>query len=40
MKKIEFKCISDWKKKCICSARQCKRLENMTDEEILDLIKS
>jgi len=33
-----MKCISDGKKECKCSARWCKRLEKMTDEEILALL--
>jgi len=35
---MKYKCISNWKKICICKARGCKRLEKMTDQEILNLL--
>ena len=38
MKEITYKCVSDWKQDCICQARQCKRLEKLSDQEILDLL--
>jgi len=32
------KCISDGKKKCKCGYKECERLKNMSDQEILDLL--
>lgn len=36
--KIKFLCISDWKSNCKCAARWCKRLAQMSDEDIIKLI--